>query len=94
MEGKDIHIVSYSTYIFIWLCLMVFTCLTVTVAGMNFGILTIFTALLIASVKTIMVLYYFMHLKYEMKVFKIMFLVTIITLTIFIVITFSDTLFR
>ena len=91
---EEHHIVSYSTYIFIWLALMVFTALTVSVAGMNLGDFTVLTAILIATVKTFMVLYYFMHLKYESKFFKITFLITIVTLAIFIGLTFLDVLFR
>lgn len=88
------HIIDYSLFIFIWLSLIIFTGLTVIVAGMNFAVLTIFIALFIASVKTTLVLYYFMHLKFETKLFKITLIVSIITAAIFIVFTFSDTLWR
>jgi len=97
MEEKhdaEYHIISYSTYIFIWVVLLMFTGITITVAGMNFAQLTIMTALLIASIKTYLVLYYFMHLKYENKLFKIMFFVTIGTLGVFIFLTFADVSFR
>jgi cytochrome c oxidase subunit IV len=93
-KHKEHHIVNYSTFIFIWIALVIFTGITVTVAGMKLGLFSILTALLIASIKTSLVLYYFMHLKYEAMVFKIMFFVAIGTLTVFIGITFVDVLFR
>ena len=91
---EEYHIVSYSTYIFIWISLIVLTAITVTVAGMNFASLTILVALFIAATKSVMVLYYFMHLKYESGFFKITFIITIVTLAIFIGLTFLDVLFR
>lgn len=93
-DCKEHHIVSYSTFIFIWLCLVILTGITVTVAGINLKIVSVLTALTIASIKTYLVLYYFMHLKYETGVFKIMFFISIATLTVFIAITFLDILFR
>jgi cytochrome c oxidase subunit 4 len=88
------HIVDYGTYILIWLTLLIFTGITITSAGINFAKIGIVIALFIASVKTTLVLFYFMHLKYEAKLFKIMFIITIATLTVFIGITFFDVLFR
>ena len=93
-DCKEHHIVSYSTFIFIWLCLVIFTGITVTAAGINLKIVSVLAALTIASIKTYLVLYYFMHLKYETGVFKIMFFISIATLTVFIAITFLDILFR
>lgn len=62
---------SYSVYILVWLGLMALTAVTVTVAGINFGALTVAAALLIASVKSFLVLKIFMHLNVEQKVFKV-----------------------
>jgi len=93
-HNTEYHIISYNTYILIWLSLMVFTIVTVAVAGLNLAKLTVVVALFIATIKTSLVLLYFMHLKYERSVFKIMVLVTVITLGIFIGLTFFDVLFR
>ncbi len=52
---------SYSVYIIVWLALLTFTAITVAVAGINFGNATIAIALIIASIKTYLVLTVFMH---------------------------------
>ncbi|MBK7868009.1 MAG: hypothetical protein IPJ75_14120 [Ignavibacteriales bacterium] len=46
------HDHGYGHYILIWFALLILTGLTVAVAGINFGNLTIITALAIASVKS------------------------------------------
>lgn len=88
------HIVSYKTYVLVWAALVILTVITVTVAGMDLGRLSIYTALLIALTKSGLVLQFFMHLKYEQGIFKVMFFITIITLTIFIGFTFFDISYR
>lgn len=88
------HGSHYGTYFFVWIGLLLFTVITVVVSLMQLGRLSVLAALLIASIKASLVLAIFMHLKYERRVFKIMFLVTIVTLTIFIGMTFFDVLYR
>ncbi|MBN2012499.1 cytochrome C oxidase subunit IV family protein [candidate division KSB1 bacterium] len=85
---------SYGTYVLIWFCLIVLTGLTVTVAGTNFGHFSVWMAIIIASVKTLLVLFIFMNLNYEPRLFRNMVLVVVITLTIFIVFTFFDVSYR
>ena len=59
------HTVSYGTYFLVWLGLVALTAVTVTIAGIHLGSLTLITAMLIAAVKTTLVGYHFMHLKYK-----------------------------
>jgi len=66
----------------------------VTAAGMHFGKLSVLVALLIATIKSTVVLQIFMHLKHESKLFHNMIWIVLVTLTIFIGLTFTDTLFR
>jgi cytochrome c oxidase subunit IV len=82
------------SYVYVWLTLLVLTAITVTCAGVKVGRFNVFVALIVAAIKTSVVLSYFMHLLYERRVFKIMFFVTIATLTIFIALTFVDVSFR
>lgn len=84
------HIVGFGTYVLVWAALIMLTALTVAVAGINLSRLSVATAVLVAAVKTSLVLWIFMHLKYEDKVFKWMFLAVVITLAIFMLLTFSD----
>lgn len=89
-EENVTHAHSYSIYILVWLALMILTGVTVAVAGINFGALTITTALVIASVKTYLVLSIFMHLRIEQKVFRVFVFVAFLFFLISIVLLFSD----
>lgn len=90
--NQNIH--PFSTYILIWIGLLILTVFTVTVAGLNLGNLSVLGAILIAAVKSILVVLFFMHIKYEDRVFKIMLGVAIITLMVIMLLTFIDVSFR
>jgi cytochrome c oxidase subunit 4 len=85
---------GYGVYFLTWFALLLLTSITTTAAGMNFGSVSVFVALVIAAIKATIVLYLFMHLKYESKLFHIMVFVVLVTLVIFIGLTFTDVLFR
>lgn len=90
MESK-----KYQTYILVWLGLVILTGITVSMAGMNLGLLSIVIVLSIAAIKSGLVLSYFMHLKYETGLlFKLMIPIVLAALTVFIGLTFSDVAFR
>lgn len=91
---EHLHIVSYSKYIFIWLALLTFTAVTVTISGINFGGLTLGIAILIAIIKSTLVINIFMHIKFDDVVFKVFIAVGILTLLSAFVFTFVDYLFR
>ena len=93
-EHRQHDINSYGRYILIWLGLLALTCATVTVAGMNLGRWIIITALSIASIKSMLVLNIFMHLKFEDRIFKIFVAVALLTFVIFISLTFFDYAFH
>jgi|SRR5690554_352674 len=84
------HMHGYGIYILVWLGLLILTGTTVAVAGIDFGALTIATALLIAAVKSYLVLTIFMHLRIEQKVFRIFLVVAIFFFVISIVLLFAD----
>jgi len=84
------HVIGYGTYILVWLGLLSFTGITVAVAGMDLQYFNIAIALIIATVKAVMVMTIFMHLKFEDRVFRIFVLVAFFTLMIFLVLTFVD----
>jgi cytochrome c oxidase subunit IV len=85
---------DYGTYVFIWLTLLILTATTATMAGVNAGKFNIMCVLLIACSKSSLVLAYFMHLKHESRLLRLMFFIAIATLTIFIGLTFVDYSFR
>ena len=84
------HNHGYGVYILVWMALMALTGVTVAVAGINFGGLTIATALVIASIKTYLVLTIFMHLRSESKTFRAFVGVALLFLIISFILLFSD----
>jgi len=87
--------VKYKTYVWVWVGLVILTGLTVSMAGMNLGRLSIAMVLAIAAIKSGLVLGYFMHLRYETGLlFKLMIPIVLAALTIFIGLTFTDIAFR
>ena len=91
-QGK--HIVSTKTFVLVWAALLTLTAITVTVAKLNLGTLSTLTAIAIASVKAGLVLWFFMHLKYEKRLLKLLLLVPIVTLAVIIGLTFIDVWYR
>lgn len=70
--GHDSHI-SLATYWKILGFLLVMTVITVAAAQFNFGAFNTVIAMAIASVKAFFVLAYFMHLKYDNKMYIVCF---------------------
>lgn len=93
-DQHDHKPVGYGVYFLAWFSLLVLTAITVSVAGLQLGNISVLVVLSIALVKASVVLYLFMHLKYERQLFHTMLLITLFTLTVFIGLTFTDTLFR
>ncbi len=91
---KEQQSLSYGSYVLVWLALVVLTSVTVTIAGMHLGALSIATAIFIALIKGSLVVYYFMNLKNEDVMFRVMLLVALVTLTVIMVFTFFDISFR
>jgi len=96
MEQRDeLQAPTARTYVYVWGGLLVLTGVTVSVAGMDLGELSVLVALIIAGVKSGLVLLYFMHLKYERGfLFKLIMPGTILLLVLFIGIVFTDIAFR
>ena len=86
--------VGYGSYFLTWFSLLALTAITVAAAGMHFGSMSVLVALISAVIKASIVLYLFMHLKYEDATFHRLLLIVIVAMTIFIGLTFTDTLFR
>ena len=84
------HPLSYRLLIGIWAGLMGLTALTVAVAQVDLGFLNIVVALGVASAKASLVIFVFMHLKYENWTLKGMVALAFVILAIFIGFTFFD----
>ena len=88
------HIVPYKTFLLVLLALLAFTFISIGVTSYDLGPFTVLTALLLATFKTILVLTYFMHLKYDVKMFGILAAAVLALIAVVIFITFLDYLFR
>lgn len=86
--------VPYRTFILIWVALLILTAITVAVSRFDVGTLNIWVALGVASIKSSLVIFFFMHLKQEAKLFKIGLLTMLVILAIFVGMTFLDILYR
>lgn len=95
-DPKEHHIVSYKFNIGIWVGLIILTIMTVLVSvmGINLVAFSVVTALLIASAKAIVVANYFMHLKYDNILLKILFGITMLLFIVFLFLTATDYLTR
>jgi len=92
--SEQSHIVPYRTLIYVWIGLLLFTGLTVLVAQFNLGMFNVWVALLIAAGKSALVIAFFMHLKYETRLFRLALFSALAILAIFIGFTFFDVLYR
>jgi cytochrome c oxidase subunit IV len=94
MSEEKHHIVSNKNNVLVLVALLVLTFLTVAITSVELGPLNVTAALLIASLKVGIVLAYFMHLKFDHKIFSIMVVMVVLVFTSLIVITFFDYLYR
>ena len=88
------HIVSYSKLTAIWLVLLLLTALTVGITRVDLGGYKVLGALAIACVKSGLVIAVFMHMKYEGRLLRWLLFLALVTLAIFIGLTFFDVLYR
>ena len=94
MESSEQHPQSYTQLLAVLLALLALTGITVGVSRIELGALNIWAAILIASVKSSLVLLFFMHLKHEDRFVRTTFIVTVVTLAVLISFLFWDISFR
>ncbi|WP_273265540.1 cytochrome C oxidase subunit IV family protein [Flexistipes sinusarabici] len=94
MHAEEKHIVEFKVLFKVLIALFVLTGLTVLAGNIDLGYFNVVVALLIATAKASLVVFFFMHLKYEGGLFKIMVLLAFVILAIFIGFTFFDVAFR
>jgi cytochrome c oxidase subunit IV len=88
------HILSYGKLAAVWLGLLVLTTLTVWISRLDLGVNRVWGSLAIASVKGGLVIAFFMHMKYEGRLLRWLLFFALVTLAIFIGLTFFDVLYR
>jgi cytochrome c oxidase subunit IV len=85
------HISSVKLYVGIWLALMAGTILTVVVAKIDLGPFNPIMALAIATTKAVLVVLFFMHVKYaHEKLTKLVIVTAIFFFLILLTLTMAD----
>jgi cytochrome c oxidase subunit 4 len=88
------HVVPKKTYFFVFAVLIVLTIVTTEVAFVDLGPLNTFTALAIATVKMLLVVLFFMHVRQSAPLTKIVVAAGFFWLALLISLTLSDILTR
>jgi cytochrome c oxidase subunit IV len=94
MANNTSHTTEYRVLARVLLLLMFLTFATISVTSYNLGALTVTIALIIAGVKAFMVMSYFMHLKYESTLLRILVGMVFVLFAVIVLITFIDYAYR
>ena len=81
-------------YVFVWVCLLALTATTVAVAKLHLTNYAALASIAIATAKSGLVVAFFMHLRNEPLILKIMLSLALFALTLIVMLTFSDVWFR
>lgn len=84
------HISPLSTYIMVFMALMVLTGITVWVAFYDLGFVNTFVAVTIAVIKAALVAWFFMHLNHSAKITWVVVAAGVIWLVVMFCLTMSD----
>jgi cytochrome c oxidase subunit 4 len=84
------HIVKYKTYFYVLLALVTFTTISVLITEIQLGKLAIVGALILATLKSSLVLWHFMHLKYEGRILRVMVGLVLFIFVAIMIVTFLD----
>ncbi len=93
-HAHEEHVTGYTTYVIVWIILMVLTFITVYVSYIDFGMLNVVIAMVVASIKASIVALYFMHLKFEDSITWVFALFPLTLLALLIGMTILDTFTR
>jgi cytochrome c oxidase subunit 4 len=94
MSAEVNHITGYPGYGKVLVGLLVLTIFTILIPWLDLTGFTALVALLLASTKAGIVLTYFMHLKMEYLLLKILVIMVLLIYAAVIILTFSDYIFR
>ncbi|MCG8702155.1 MAG: cytochrome C oxidase subunit IV family protein [Bacteroidales bacterium] len=94
MSNEKHHISSFTSHAIVLLVLLLLTTITVVVAEINFGKLSIAVAIGVASIKATIVVTWFMHLKFENRFIKGVVIGVFVVYALVLIITFFDYGFR
>lgn len=88
------HVVPQKIYLLVFATLLCLTLITVDVAFYNFGWLNLYIAMGIAATKAVVIVLYFMHVKYSARLIWIFAIAGLFWLMILFALTLGDYLTR
>jgi cytochrome c oxidase subunit 4 len=94
MSEDKHHISSYSSQVWILVALLILTIFTVAITKVNLGPISVTMAMVIAGMKATLVLLYFMHLKFDQKIYRFMVTAVLVLFFAVLLLTFFDYYFR
>lgn len=93
-EHTEHHVVQPITYMIVFGTLLLGTLITVLAADVNLGVMNPVIALGIASTKAVIVILFFMHVKWQSKLIKMTVAAGFFTFLVLITMTLSDYISR
>ena len=93
-EHAEHHIVSPLQYTFVYISLLIGTAITVVAANIDLGVFNPVVALAIACTKAVIVILFFMHVKYQSKLVKLTVISGFFTFIVLITMTLTDYISR
>jgi cytochrome c oxidase subunit 4 len=93
-EHGSHHIVTPGVYVMVYISLLIGTALTVWAANVDLGLFNPIIALGIASTKMVIVILFFMHVKYQSNLIKMTVGAGFFTFLVLITMTLSDYISR
>jgi cytochrome c oxidase subunit IV len=94
MSQEKHHISSYKSHVLVLLALMVLTFATVAITRVELGPLNILAAMLIAGAKAAIVLIWFMHLRFDDRIYAIFTAFVFVLFLLVLFVTFFDYSYR
>lgn len=94
MSEEKQHISSYRSHIFVLAALLVLTAASVAVTSLEMGRFNTLVAMIIAGSKAAIVLIWFMHLKFDNKLYAIFTTLVFVIFLLVLYVTFFDYSYR
>ena len=93
-EHSEHHIVTPVQYAMVFVALLIGTAITVIAARIDLGVFNPIIALAIACTKAVIVILFFMHVKYQSKLVKLTVISGFFTFIVLITMTLTDYISR
>lgn len=94
MSEEKHHISSYKSHLLVLMALLILTAASVAVTSVEMGAYNTLVAMLLAGAKATLVLLWFMHLRFDNKIYAIFTAFVIVLFLLVLFVTFFDYSYR